>query len=128
MENATKALLIAGSILIAILLIAVGVRIFNSTQGTADNAETTMNATEIATFNNKFLKYNGKQSGSQLKSLANEVIAHNANSTRKVSFAGKTDSSDIILAISSVDSMKSYNITITDSNPKDGYIDTITFT
>ena len=37
MENATKALLIAGSVLIAILLIALGLRIFNSTTDTTKN-------------------------------------------------------------------------------------------
>ena len=82
MENASKALLIAGSILIVILLIAMGMRVFNSTSGTADNAETTMNATEIATFNTKFTAYFGtNKSRAQVMSLLNTVMASNSTNT-----------------------------------------------
>lgn len=38
MENASKALIIAGAILISILLISVGILVFNSTSGVTDNA------------------------------------------------------------------------------------------
>ena len=88
MENASKALLIAGSILVVILLIAMGVRVFNSTSGTTDSVEGTMQSTEIATFNNKFTAYAGTgKSAAQVKALANIVIANNAtNSLHKVSF------------------------------------------
>lgn len=38
MENATKALLIAAAVLIVILVIALGMRIFNSTSGASGQA------------------------------------------------------------------------------------------
>ena len=38
MENASKALLIAGAILICILLIAIGMYIYNSANSTVDSA------------------------------------------------------------------------------------------
>ena len=38
MENASKALFIAAAVLIVILLIAFGMRIFNSTSGVGDSA------------------------------------------------------------------------------------------
>ena len=38
MENATKALLIAAAVLIVILIIAFGMRIFNSTSGASSQA------------------------------------------------------------------------------------------
>ena len=41
MENATKALLIAAAVLIVILLIAFGMRIFNSTSDVSGQAQTT---------------------------------------------------------------------------------------
>lgn len=89
MENATKALLIAASVLIVILLIAFGMRIFNSTKDTTDSVQTTMNATEIATFNSKFTAYAGSgKSAAQVKALANVVIGNNATSTHKVIFDG----------------------------------------
>ena len=40
MENATKALLIAAAVLIVILVIALGMRIFNSTSGASGQAVT----------------------------------------------------------------------------------------
>ena len=87
MENASKALLIAASILIVILLIAIGMRVFNSTSGTTDSVEVTMNATEKATFNAKFTAYIGKKSSAQVKTLANLIIASNklANTPQEIS-------------------------------------------
>lgn len=125
MENASKALLIAGSVLIVILLIAVGVRIFNSTHGTAESVETTMSATEIATFNNKFIAYAGKKkSAAQAKALANVVIANNAtNATHTVSFDTKTSASDITNYVANLSG--SGTISVDDEN-QDGLIDKIT--
>ena len=126
MENASKALLIAASVLIVILLIAFGIRIFNSTSGTGEQVEGVMITTEMTMFNNKFLSYSGSQSGSQVKALANLVIAHNANNSRKVSFESKTTANDILTEISDVNSLETYTISIQDTNA-DGYIDTISF-
>ena len=64
-------------------------RIFNSTSGTTDIVESTMSAAEIAMFNNKFLQYEGKyRSVSEVKSLANLIMAHNATvpDNKKVDF------------------------------------------
>ena len=44
MENASKALIIAGAILISILLISLGIIMFNSSKGTTDQAADTANA------------------------------------------------------------------------------------
>ena len=82
MENASKALLIAGSVLIAILLIAFGMKIFNSTSGTASQLGGTMQTIEMATFNSKFTQYVGTgKSRSQVMSLLNQIIANNATNT-----------------------------------------------
>ncbi len=85
MENATKALLIAGSVLIAIVLIAIGMRILSSTQGATDAAEETMSASEIAIFNNKFSQYYGTgKSKSEVIALINTIVANNSVSNSKV--------------------------------------------
>ena len=85
MENASKALLIAGSVLIAILLIALGVRIINSTQGTTDAAEGTMQSTEVAMFNNKFTQHIGSNKNySQVMALVDLISITNSTSERKV--------------------------------------------
>lgn len=85
MENASKALLIAASVLIVILLIAFGMSIFKSGTGTGDALEDTMSATEKASFNSKFTAYCGtSKSAAQAKALANVVVSNNSNSTYKV--------------------------------------------
>ena len=72
MENASKALIIAGAILLSILLISLGIMVFNQAQSTIDNSG--MAQAEIEAFNNKFLKYEGIQKGTAVKSMINEVI------------------------------------------------------
>ncbi len=93
MENATKALLIAGSVLVAILLIAMGLRIFNSTQGTVDSSQKTMDATAIATFNTQFTGYLNKSlTVSQATMLAQKIMASNAvNNLHKIKYGDRTD-------------------------------------
>lgn len=90
MENATKALLIAGSVLIAILLIAMGVRLFSSTTGTVNSAQSTMDATAITTFNSQFAGYLNKPiTQSQCATLIQKLIASNAtNKSHNVNFNG----------------------------------------
>ena len=78
MENASKALIIAGAILLAILLISLGIMIFN--QASSVVSGTGMTDAEITTFNAKFQKYEGDIKGSMVKSLINDIIAVNNDS------------------------------------------------
>lgn len=76
MENASKALLIAGAILIAIVLITFGVVILG--QGSEIINDTSLSEAEISTFNSKFTQFEGKNvRGSKVNSLLNTVIQHN---------------------------------------------------
>ena len=75
MENASKALIIAGAILLAILLISLGIMIFNQAQGVVDGSG--MSEAEIGAFNSKLTKYEGKQKGSVVKTMMNEVLSIN---------------------------------------------------
>ena len=85
MENASKALLIAASILIAIILIAVAVKTINSTQGTTDSLEQTMSATEVEMFNNKYTKFVGSnKTSSEVIALVNQLIVNNSRNERGV--------------------------------------------
>ena len=81
MENASKALIIAGAILLAILLISLGIFIFSQAQDTVNNSG--MSQAEVTAFNNKFLKYEGIQKGSVVKSLLNDVAAINNDENNK---------------------------------------------
>lgn len=79
MENASKALIIAGAILVSILLISIAVIIINSTGKMNDQVGTTTDTMAIETFNSQFTNYEGSAvTASQIKSLVSKVKASNA--------------------------------------------------
>lgn len=96
MENATKALIIAGSVLVAILLITMGIRIIGSTKGTVDSAQGTMDATAITTFNSQFTGYlNRPLTTSQCGTLIQKMIASNAtNGAHQVKWGADKNKTD----------------------------------
>lgn len=69
MENASQALIIAGAILLAILLIAVGMFIFNKANSAVQDSAGQMDQNAIQASKQKFESYQGKISGTQLKAL-----------------------------------------------------------
>ncbi|MBQ9297820.1 MAG: hypothetical protein IJ223_02095 [Clostridia bacterium] len=79
MENATKALMIAGAVLIAIMIIGVGMMIFNSGNKTITDSIGKLNQIEIQTFNSEFDGYEGNQKGTVVKELLSKIIALNAS-------------------------------------------------
>ena len=82
MENASKALIIAGAILLSILIIAIGMFIYTSSQSTINDSLTQMNTQEIEAFNGQFTIYGGAQTGAKLKSMIGTAIA-NANTYKE---------------------------------------------
>ena len=75
MENASKALIIAGAILISIMIVSLGVLIFNKMGNSAKEAAN-MDEQEIANFNSKLTPYIGQKiSGSQVNALIQLVIS-----------------------------------------------------
>ena len=77
MENASKALIIAGAILLAILIISLGILIYNQAAGIANG--NAMSEVEITQFNTQFTQYEGRQSGSTVRALLQKVISNNLN-------------------------------------------------
>ena len=78
MENASKALIIAGAILLAILLISLGIMIYNQAQGVASG--TGMTDAQIQTFNTDLQKFEGENvTGTQVRALMNQIIAINSD-------------------------------------------------
>ena len=75
MENASKALIIAGAILLSILLISLGIYIFQQANGVISGSG--MTKAEITAFNQQFTKYEGKRKGSDIRALVQDVIANN---------------------------------------------------
>ena len=76
MENASKALIIAGAILLAIVIISLGLVVINNSRGAIDNAN--ISEQEIQSFNAKIIPYKGeKVPGSKVNSLIQQVMAMN---------------------------------------------------
>ena len=76
MENASKALIIAGAILLSIAIIGVGMFVYNSVSKTiTDSAD--MSQHEIDTYNQDFLVCEGVRNGTQVKQLCQSIRSHN---------------------------------------------------
>jgi len=76
MENASKALIIAGAILLSIAIIGIGMSVFNGAQDAVNKAN--MDEATINAFNGKFETYVGtNKSGSDVKNLIQTMITHN---------------------------------------------------
>lgn len=59
MENASKALIMAAEILVGILIISIGVYVFNQLATYSEERTSEIEETQIAQFNEQFLKYVG---------------------------------------------------------------------
>ena len=96
MENASKALIIAGSILIAIMIISLGIVIFNRF-GNSAKKMANMDKQEIAAFNSKITPYVGNHvSGTQVNTLLQYCLSVNmsakqsGNTYQAISVEGAT--------------------------------------
>lgn len=69
MENASKALIIAGAILLSILIIAIGMYIYNSSTNSIQNAAGQISQQDISAFNNQLDMYSDRQVGTNVKAL-----------------------------------------------------------
>lgn len=131
MENASKALIIAGAILISILLISVGIMVMNSINDPLNQSEDEAKQQAIQMFNSKFTGYSGTQKAAGVKALMTAVQSSAGADTAhaiKVSGLSQTTAGGVQ---SAVKSNETYTVTIEDKEPTakpDGYIDTITVT
>ena len=87
MENASKALIIAGAILLAILIITLGIMVYRQAAGVVNN--NAMTEVEMTQFNEKFTQYGtsnvrGANVNALLKTIINNNIANANDSSKKV--------------------------------------------
>ena len=128
MENASKALIIAGAILLSILLISLGIMVYNNAKGTIGDAN--LDAETAQAFNTKITQYCGtKKNAATMSSLVDAIIASNGAQN------GKANAHTITVTASgtgvsgtspnfSFDNTATYTATYTtDAN---GYITTVT--
>ncbi len=137
MENASKALIIAGAILLAILLISLGIYIFTQAQTVVNGSG--MTQAEVSSFNSQFLKYEKTIKGSEVKSLIQEVNINNSQDDSKEkqiklilptasSSGGATGETTVTTyKTSGITNTKSYKVEVTEYG-KDGRITEMTIT
>lgn len=104
MENATKALLIAAAVLIAILIISLGLIVYNNSANTVNQAN--LSSQEIQAQNEKFTRYNGtNKRGSEVNSLLQTTLNYNLNTTddgNKVKVTGKNNAPSLATTATSI--------------------------
>ena len=77
MENASKALIIAGAILLAIAIIGVAMAAFTGVSDTISGGADSLSTQEIQAYNQEFTTYEGDKRGTLARSLCDIVSAHN---------------------------------------------------
>ena len=87
MENASKALIIAGAILLAILIISLGIMIYQQASGVVNS--NSMSEVDISTFNTRFTQYQGQNiRGAQVNALLDQIrnnnVTYQDDSSRQV--------------------------------------------
>jgi hypothetical protein len=76
MENASKALIIAGAILLSILIISLGIMIYRQAAGVVN--QSSMDEVAVQTFNNKFTQYGTTNvRGANVNALLEAIVQNN---------------------------------------------------
>lgn len=142
MENASKALLIAGAVLICIVLISVGMVIVNSSSEVTDQVSDITSTQAVQTFNNQFSSYAGSQKGSSVKKLLETIATSNSvtsktssrpinvsinDTTANYNLASTNVSDNITAAMAKIVNSGRYTVSI-DGQDSDGFIDKISIT
>lgn len=136
MENASKALIIAGAILLSILIIGLGMMVFNQAKDALTGSN--LASEKAAAFNSKFEEYTvGAQTGSKIRSLCDLVKNNNLTADGsetyeiKISYGtnkDKTLAPDINTIKNAIKNGNMYTVTVTYNKAIGGLIDTITIT
>lgn len=131
MENASKALLIAGAILIAILLIGVAMMTMNGIEGITSQSGEQLDSMEIQMFNKKFTQYEGSNvSGSNVKALINNIMSNNntyfGDASRQIELYIGTQKKAAKDALKDIGANYRYEVTTDASISTDGYVHKVT--
>lgn len=129
MDNASKALIMAGAILIAVALVSLGVYLYQSAASSVSDSSAWMDSTKVETQNAKFEKYAGTNvKGPEVKSLIRAVGTFNANqiwpSPIDMDLDGSGDTTSVLA--NSVEDRKYYKVTMAEYDATYGYLTKIT--
>ena len=125
MENASKALIIAGAILLAILIIALGVYIFNQARS-ATNMDDLSNQ-QVEAHNATFQNYEGTINGTQAKALIDAIRNNNQRmptlgqiTVDGVSGTGLKDNAKLATEKNTYQPTSQYEVSITEYQTQEG--------
>lgn len=118
MENATKALLIAGGVLIAIIILSVMVIMFQKTGNVTKTYDQTISQEEITKFNTNFTKYVGID---KKFTIHDAITITNFAHSNGVNVINPKETNDI-----DNNNAKEKKYTLTVHYGENGYIDSIT--
>ena len=123
MENASKALIIAGAILLAILIISLGIIIYNQASSVIDSSST-MTELEVTAFNDRFNKFLGSNvRGANVNSLLNTVQNNNISTdedSRKITVEGDASIDAAGSNIKRAETGKTYKVEVPDNGYTSG--------
>lgn len=118
MDNASKALIMAGAILIAVAIVGIGIYIFTTANALTDDAVGQIDALAVSAVNSRIETYLGEAvRGSAVKQLEREINVLNAQNAMptKITISGA----------SGVKDNSRYNVSAT-YDQKTGYITSVT--
>ena len=128
MDNASKALIMAGAVFISIALVGGGVYIFSSTNTMIGGANKQLDDAAAQMTNSTLGQYAGSNvRGSTVKQLLEKVRISNLNDSLPVDVTVTLNGNkieDANLSTANITDTKYYTVEITDSN-SDGYYDTV---
>lgn len=129
MENASKALIIAGAILISIILISIGIMVVQSAGGIVDSGKASLDTQQKQIFNSQFENYIGLQKGSSIRTLMGQVNTSNSSYDEdyQVSVVGPNGETEPDAIRANVRPTSNYNVEIT-TDKTTGLVSTITIT
>ena len=114
MDNASKALIMAGAILIAVAIVGIGIYIFTTANALTDDAVGQIDALAVSAVNSRIETYLGKNvRGSAVKQLEREINVLNAQNAMPEQIT--------INGASGVKENSRYEVTA-EYNPSTGYI------
>lgn len=119
MDNASKALIMAGAILLAVAIVGLGVYLFSLSQGLIDTAESSLSGLSVTLQNNELVKYEGQRRGSEIRQLINSVNYLKNDWPENLTLDGDTTTT------ANVKSGKLYDVTVA-TDATSGYVNKVT--
>ena len=90
MENASKAILIAGAVLLVIAIVGIGMTIFITARDNIEDMDNQISTLAVTAHNNKFNIYEGNVSGAQVLDCIQKAMSNNSNQDIDPEFKGIT--------------------------------------